>query len=93
MQSELLNNRFAANLRGERHAAAISQEDLAFRAGLHRTEIGLLERGKRSPTLSTIVKLAGGLEVPPGKLLDGMSWRPGSEGEAGGFVIAPERRD
>ncbi|MCF0125789.1 MAG: helix-turn-helix transcriptional regulator [Clostridia bacterium] len=41
----------------------LSQEDLAFRCGLHRTYIGAIERGEKSPTLNTIEKIANGLEI------------------------------
>ena len=64
------NERFAANLRRERQRAGLSQEGLARASHLHRTEISLLERAEREPRLSTIVRLAGGLGVPPAALLD-----------------------
>jgi transcriptional regulator with XRE-family HTH domain len=64
------NERFAANLRKTRIEAGLSQERLARAAKLHRTEISLLERGEREPRLSTIVRLANGLGVPAGALLD-----------------------
>jgi len=41
--------RFGENLRRARHKAGTSQEELGFRFGLRRTEIGLLERGARTP--------------------------------------------
>ncbi|KVV07499.1 XRE family transcriptional regulator [Burkholderia ubonensis] len=41
----------------------LSQKDLAVQAGLDRTYISLLELGKRSPTLETIVSLAAALKV------------------------------
>ena len=41
----------------------ISQEMLGALSGLDRTYIGLLERGKRNPTLKTIFKLAEALEI------------------------------
>ena len=63
---------FGRNLFMARRRAYLSQEQLARRAALHRTEIGLLERGLRVPRLDTIVKLADGLEVPPGTLLAGL---------------------
>lgn len=47
-------------LRNEQH---ISQEELAFRCGIHRTYIGAIERGEKSPTLNTIEKIAKGLNV------------------------------
>lgn len=41
----------------------ISQEELAERCGVHRTYIGSIERGEKSPTLNTIYKFSKGLEV------------------------------
>ena len=63
--------RFAQTLRVHRVRAELSQERLGFRAGLHRTEISLLERGERDPRLSTVVRVARALGVTPGDLLDG----------------------
>jgi transcriptional regulator with XRE-family HTH domain len=63
---------FAANLKRQREAAGLSQEALGFEAGLHRTEISLIERAGRQPQLWTIVRLARGLNVAPADLLDGI---------------------
>lgn len=64
---------FAANLRGHRERLGLSQEALGSMCGLHRTEISLLERRKRSPRLETIVVLARALELKsPAELLDGI---------------------
>ena len=64
---------FAANLRRHRNRAGLSQEALADRCDLHRTEISLLERCKRSPRLETIVILSRGLQLAsPAELLDGI---------------------
>ena len=63
---------FAANLRRTRARAGISQEELASRCGLHRTEISFLERAQREPRLSTIVKLANALEVSASQLVKGL---------------------
>jgi len=57
--------RFGANLAFLRSEAGLSQEELGFLAGLHRTEISLLERGTRVPRIDTLVKLAGGLGLEP----------------------------
>jgi transcriptional regulator with XRE-family HTH domain len=75
--------RFAKNLRRVRQERKVSQEELAFRCDLHRTEISLLERGGREPRLGTIVKLAGALESSPEELCAGISWSP----KPGKFVI------
>jgi transcriptional regulator with XRE-family HTH domain len=66
MQTE---ERFAANLRRARREKGLTQEALGDAAGLHRTEIGLLENAKRDPRLKTISKLAQALETTPSRLL------------------------
>ena len=52
-----------------REALHKSQEDLAFEAGIHRTYVSMIERGKKSPTLAVIVRLANALHVKPSELL------------------------
>lgn len=52
---------------------------LARRAGLHRTEIVLLEHGERVPRIDTLIRLADSMVVPPGELLDCISWVPAPE--------------
>jgi DNA-binding XRE family transcriptional regulator len=72
-QVETVRKQFAANLRQHRARAGLSQEALADLCELHRTEISLLERCKRSPRLETIVILARGLELgSPAELLEGI---------------------
>jgi transcriptional regulator with XRE-family HTH domain len=68
--------RFGENLHFFRKRLRLSQEELAFRAGLHRTEIGFLENGKRMARIDTLVKLAYSVEVPPGDLVRGLVWVP-----------------
>lgn len=70
-------DRFAENLRRCRRRSGLSQEKLGYRASLHRTEIGLLERGARIPKLDTILKIAGGLSISPCELIEDMLWQPG----------------
>lgn len=79
--------RFGENLARHRKLAGMSQEDLGVRASLHRTEIGLLERGARLPRIDTVVKLAGALSIPPGDLIEGIDWTPGST-TSGNFTVA-----
>lgn len=52
-----------------RRRRGLSQEELGFETGLHRTYISLLERGKRSPTLTTLIQLATALNVPPSEIV------------------------
>ena len=79
--------RFGQNLRRYRRVAGLSQEQLGLRAGLHRTEIGLLERGARIPRIDTLLKLATGLDIAPSDLLAGISWEP-AESRPGNFEIS-----
>lgn len=82
-----LRRRFGENLTVLRGRKGLSQERTAERAGVHKTEIGLLERGLRLPRLDTIVKLAGAVEVEPCELLAGMAWRLGANtGRAGAYA-------
>lgn len=56
---EIFGKRVAA-LRKEKN---LTQEKLADRCGVHRTYIGAIERGEKSPTLNTVEKIAEGLGV------------------------------
>ena len=76
-QSEEIARRFGQNLRRARKRAAMSQEELAVGASLHRTEIGLIERGHRIARIDTMIKIASSLGVSPLELLDGISWTAG----------------
>jgi transcriptional regulator with XRE-family HTH domain len=68
-----VRSQFATNLRTRRQQAGLSQEALADACNLHRTEISLLERRKRSPRLETIVILSRGLGLSSaGELLEGI---------------------
>jgi len=60
---------FGHVIRSIREKQGISQEALAFKGGYHRTYIGQLERGEKSPSLKTIYALAGSLGIAPSKLL------------------------
>jgi transcriptional regulator with XRE-family HTH domain len=64
--------RFATNLRRARLARGMTQEELADASKLHRTHISLMEKAKRDPKLTTIVKLAHGLGTTPAKLMRGV---------------------
>jgi transcriptional regulator with XRE-family HTH domain len=63
---------FGRNLFMARRRAFFSQEALAKAAGLHRTHIGLLEKGRREPRLGTILRLADALGIEAGELVFGI---------------------
>lgn len=52
-----------------RKRIGLSQEELGFRAEVHRTYISQLERGLKSPTLSVILKLSRALKAPASRLV------------------------
>jgi transcriptional regulator with XRE-family HTH domain len=61
---------FGANLRRLRLDAGLTQMELSNRSGLDMAEISRLETGLRDVRLSTIARLADGLEVPVHTLLE-----------------------
>ncbi len=61
---------FGRNVQAARQALSISQEELAFRAGLHRTYIGMVERAERSISLQNAKKIADALNVKLDTLLN-----------------------
>jgi transcriptional regulator with XRE-family HTH domain len=81
---------FGENLRRVRRREGLSQEQLGRLASLHRTEIGLLERGGRACRIDTLIRVAGALEVRPEELLEGIAWIPGPE-TRGTFTHSPRQ--
>jgi transcriptional regulator with XRE-family HTH domain len=69
IRSDLVS--LADNARRLRREKRLSQDQVASRSGLSRSEISLIERGLRDPLSTTLVRLARALEVKPGRLLDG----------------------
>ena len=69
---------FATVLRACRGRLGISQEELAGRAGLHRTYVSDIERGARNLSLESIDKLAKALEIPVSTFFSRLSELPQS---------------
>ncbi|MFC1612982.1 helix-turn-helix domain-containing protein [Patescibacteria group bacterium] len=59
---ELLE-KFGKKIKEERLKKGLSQEELATKAGVHRTYIGMIERGEKNITLSNIKKIANALDL------------------------------
>jgi transcriptional regulator with XRE-family HTH domain len=68
---ERLRKAFGRRVR-EVRTGRISQDRLARETEMHTTSIGRIERGGRDPRLSTILKLAEGLGVEPGVLVNAL---------------------
>ena len=56
-------------VRALREQKGMSQEELAFETGLHRTYISGIERGVRNPTVLILERIAQKLDVQPAELL------------------------
>lgn len=85
--------RLGANLLKIRRRSGFSQDALADRCRLHRTEIGLIEKGRRIPRVDTLMRIAGGLEVSVGLLVEGIEWLPAPpQPPPVGFIVQCEKR-
>jgi transcriptional regulator with XRE-family HTH domain len=61
-------------IKRRRNFLDLSQEALAERAGIHRTQISLYENGERMPLASSLIKLAAALGISVGRLVIGIDW-------------------
>lgn len=61
--------KFGEKVQKIRKAQGISQEKLAFMLSMHRTYIGMVERGERNPTIRTLYKITKALKVKSNELL------------------------
>ncbi len=82
MRETDFTRRFSKLLREARIASGISQEQLANRAGIHRTHISLIERSRRTVRLETLERLARALDIEPAKLIPPASKRKGGHPNA-----------
>ena len=65
--------RLGENIRSLREKLSLSQEELAFQAGLDRTYLGGAERGERNLTILSALKICKPLEVSLSTLVEGVS--------------------
>lgn len=71
MQTDInLLKEFGLKVQQRRKELSILQEELAYRAGVHRTYIGMIERAERNITLSNLKRLADALQVEIKDLFD-----------------------
>jgi transcriptional regulator with XRE-family HTH domain len=59
---------FGKRLRELRKKEGLSQEELGFRAGIHRTYVGAIERGEQNLSIDNVHKLAKALKTSPDEL-------------------------
>jgi transcriptional regulator with XRE-family HTH domain len=60
---------FGRIIAGLRLTAGLSQEELADRAGIHRTYVSQVERGLKSPTITIFLKVSKALDTTPSKIM------------------------
>ena len=63
MASEKVVQKFGQRLAKLRNGAGLTQEDMAFKVGVDRTYISLIERGERNPTLKRLWKISRVLKI------------------------------
>ena len=61
---------FGNQVRIKRKTLNMSQEELAYIAGINRSHMGQIERGTKSAGLTTIARIAKALNCPASQLLD-----------------------
>jgi len=59
-----------AAVKARRMALGVSQEDFAEQLGMHRTQLGHIEQGKKDCRLTTLIRLADALGLPASTLLE-----------------------
>lgn len=77
--NEILATACGTELRQLRNQLQLSQEHLAFDAGVHRTYISLVERGRKIPTLNTFFKICKALGAKPEDVVSSIRQRIDSE--------------
>jgi transcriptional regulator with XRE-family HTH domain len=70
MLNEAIIKEFGLRIKQLRNEKKLSQEELSFISGFHRTYIGMIERGERNISLSNIVVFAKVFEITISELLD-----------------------
>lgn len=68
--SKLILEKFGQRVKEERIKQGLSQEELAAKAGVHRTYIGMIERAEKNITLLNIEKISKALGINISKLLE-----------------------
>lgn len=69
---------FSTNLNNARVEAGLSREELGERCGLHHIQVVRFEKGAATPSLDTLIKLAGTLDVSVEALCAGVAWDDGA---------------
>ena len=74
-----IEERFGERVRELRQAKGLSQEELAFKVGVHRTYLGGIERGERNPSLKNIDSITNALGISLAEFFLFEERKPGTE--------------
>lgn len=88
-----LQTSLGAVIRACRNQLGITQEELAWRANMHRTYIADIERGARNVTLRTVAQLAKALQITVGNLFAYVTAQPGAALRVGTAIAPTEVQD
>lgn len=70
--SKTIMEKFGQKVRDERLKQNLSQEELAAKAGVHRTYIGMIERAEKNITLGNMEKIAKALNIKLSELIENL---------------------
>lgn len=85
--------RFGLLLSRKRLRARLRQEEVGLMLQTHRSEISVIEQGRRQPMLDGLLQLAAAVDSHPGDLLAGMRWIPGDSVTGGRYLVRQARTD
>ena len=88
MESKAFMEAFGGRIRAARKAKGLSQGDLARATGLCVNSVGMIERGKKCPTVYTVQRICDSLQIAPGELFGGEGELPrgGGNGPAVRYI-------
>lgn len=85
--NEAVAERLGRNVLLARRRVGLSQEEASTLASLHRTEIGMIESGRRLPRVDTLIKLAAALDAKFEELVAGVEWIVPAPTRSGSFAV------
>ncbi len=69
MDRNELSKEIGSRIKNNRRSQNLSQEELAFRAGIHTSYFGCIERGEKCPTIETLAKICSALDIPVSNII------------------------
>lgn len=79
MEGKIFMEAFGERIRAARKAKGLSQSELAQATGLCVNSVGMIERGKKCPTVYTVQRICDSLHIAPGELFGGEGVVPAGE--------------